>query len=100
MKLAILVLWPSFIVGGIGEVIFFTVFDPRFDAARGGGLLALQYRVDREPALVIVVGHQTVGGGERHPGGDRAGHHYGRRSGHQDPGPGFAVPGVHAVTSG
>lgn len=29
MKGAILVLWPSFIVGGIGEVIFFTVFDPR-----------------------------------------------------------------------
>ena len=28
MKTAILVLWPSFIVGGIGEVIFFTVFDP------------------------------------------------------------------------
>lgn len=29
MKTAILVLWPSFIVGGVGEVIFFTVFDPR-----------------------------------------------------------------------
>ena len=29
MKSAILILWPSFIVGGIGEVIFFTVFDPR-----------------------------------------------------------------------
>ena len=29
MKAAICVLWPSFIVGGIGEVIFFTVFDPR-----------------------------------------------------------------------
>jgi len=29
MKTAILILWPSFIVGGIGEVIFFTVFDPR-----------------------------------------------------------------------
>jgi hypothetical protein len=29
MKNAILVLWPSFIVGGIGEVIFFTVFDPK-----------------------------------------------------------------------
>ena len=28
MKSAILVLWPSFIVGGIGEVVFFTVFDP------------------------------------------------------------------------
>jgi hypothetical protein len=28
VKTAILVLWPSFIVGGIGEVIFFTVFDP------------------------------------------------------------------------
>jgi len=29
MKNAILVLWPSFIVGGVGEVIFFTVFDPK-----------------------------------------------------------------------
>lgn len=29
MKDAILILWPSFIVGGIGEVVFFTVFDPR-----------------------------------------------------------------------
>ena len=29
MKTAILVLWPSFIVGGIGEIIFFTVFDPQ-----------------------------------------------------------------------
>jgi len=28
VKSAILVLWPSFIVGGIGEVVFFTVFDP------------------------------------------------------------------------
>jgi hypothetical protein len=26
---AILILWPSFIVGGIGEGVFFTVFDPR-----------------------------------------------------------------------
>ena len=29
MRRAILILWPSFIVGGIGEVLFFTVFDPR-----------------------------------------------------------------------
>ena len=29
MKAAILILWPSFIVGGAGEVVFFTVFDPR-----------------------------------------------------------------------
>jgi hypothetical protein len=29
MRNAILVLWPSFIVGGVGEVIFFTVFDPK-----------------------------------------------------------------------
>ena len=29
MKQAIWILWPSFIVGGIGEVLFFTVFDPR-----------------------------------------------------------------------
>ncbi len=27
-KRAIWILWPSFIVGGIAEVIFFTVFDP------------------------------------------------------------------------
>jgi len=26
---ALYVLWPSFLVGGLGEVIFFTVFDPR-----------------------------------------------------------------------
>ena len=29
MKSAILILWPSFMVGGIGEVIFFSVFDPQ-----------------------------------------------------------------------
>jgi hypothetical protein len=29
VKAAILVLWPSFIVGGLGEVLFFTVFDPQ-----------------------------------------------------------------------
>jgi hypothetical protein len=29
MKNLILVLWPSFIVGGVGEVLFFTVFDPQ-----------------------------------------------------------------------
>lgn len=29
MRGAIAVLWPSFIVGGIGEVLFFTVFDPQ-----------------------------------------------------------------------
>ncbi len=29
MKSAILILWPSFIAGGIGEVIFFSVFDPQ-----------------------------------------------------------------------
>ena len=29
MTRAIQVLWPSFLVGGFGEVIFFTVFDPR-----------------------------------------------------------------------
>jgi hypothetical protein len=28
VKTAILILWPSFLVGGVGEVIFFTVFDP------------------------------------------------------------------------
>ena len=29
MKRAIHILWPSFIVGGMGEVLFFTVFDPQ-----------------------------------------------------------------------
>ena len=29
MRNLILVLWPSFIVGGAGEVLFFTVFDPK-----------------------------------------------------------------------
>ena len=29
MKRAIWILWPSFVVGGIGEVLFFTVFDPK-----------------------------------------------------------------------
>ncbi|HEY6966613.1 MAG TPA: hypothetical protein VI229_04020 [Burkholderiales bacterium] len=29
MRNAILVLWPSFVVGGIGEVVFFTAFDPK-----------------------------------------------------------------------
>lgn len=29
MTRAIYVLWPSFLVGGLGEVIFFTVFDPQ-----------------------------------------------------------------------
>jgi hypothetical protein len=29
VKRLICILWPSFIVGGIGEVLFFTVFDPK-----------------------------------------------------------------------
>jgi hypothetical protein len=29
MKNWMVIFWPSFIVGGIGEVLFFTVFDPR-----------------------------------------------------------------------
>ena len=29
MNRAIHVLWPSFVVGGIGEMLFFTVFDPQ-----------------------------------------------------------------------
>ena len=29
MKRAIWILWPSFIVGGMVQVIFFTVFDPQ-----------------------------------------------------------------------
>ncbi|MDH5533968.1 MAG: hypothetical protein OEZ08_00150 [Betaproteobacteria bacterium] len=28
MKRAIVILWPSFIVGGVAEMIFFTLFDP------------------------------------------------------------------------
>jgi len=45
VKSAILVLWPSFVVGGIGEVVFFTVFDPRelylFGEATSMGRLAV-----------------------------------------------------------
>lgn len=45
MRNAILVLWPSFIVGGVGEVIFFTVFDPQelylFGEASSLGRLAV-----------------------------------------------------------
>jgi len=29
VKNAILILWPSFVVGGAGEIVFFTVFDPK-----------------------------------------------------------------------
>ena len=29
MKRAVPVLWPSFVVGGLGEIAFFTVFDPK-----------------------------------------------------------------------
>ena len=29
MKRAIFILWPSFVVAGLGEVLFFTVFDPQ-----------------------------------------------------------------------
>jgi hypothetical protein len=29
MRVAIWILWPSFLIGGIGEVLFFTVFDPQ-----------------------------------------------------------------------
>jgi len=29
MKKAIWILWPSFLVAGVAEVLFFTVFDPR-----------------------------------------------------------------------
>jgi len=28
MKRAIWILWPSFIVGGVAEMVFFTLFDP------------------------------------------------------------------------
>lgn len=28
MKLAIWILWPSFVVGGLAEAVFFTLFDP------------------------------------------------------------------------
>ena len=29
MKRAIYILWPSFVVAGLGEILFFTVFDPQ-----------------------------------------------------------------------
>ena len=29
MRRAIWIFWPSFVIGGIGEVLFFTVFDPQ-----------------------------------------------------------------------
>ena len=29
MKRAIYILWPSFVVAGIGEILFFTMFDPQ-----------------------------------------------------------------------
>lgn len=29
MKQAIWILWPSFVVGGIAEMVFFTLFDPQ-----------------------------------------------------------------------
>jgi hypothetical protein len=28
-RTAILILWPSFVVGGVGEILFFTLFDPK-----------------------------------------------------------------------
>lgn len=28
-RIAIWILWPSFLVGGVGEVLFFTMFDPQ-----------------------------------------------------------------------
>lgn len=45
MKNLILILWPSFVVGGVGEVLFFTVFDPKelylFGEASSLGRLAV-----------------------------------------------------------
>jgi hypothetical protein len=29
VKNAMMILWPSFVVGGAGEVLFFTLFDPQ-----------------------------------------------------------------------
>ena len=29
MKRAMFILWPSFVVAGVAEIVFFTVFDPR-----------------------------------------------------------------------
>jgi hypothetical protein len=37
MRRAIWILWPSFIVGGIAEVVFFTIFDPMELRFFGGG---------------------------------------------------------------
>ena len=45
MQRAIWVLWPSFIVGGMAETVFFTLFDPMdlhlFGAPHGLGRLAI-----------------------------------------------------------
>jgi hypothetical protein len=45
MRRAIWILWPSFIVGGAAEAVFFTVFDPMelrfFDGIAGMSRLAV-----------------------------------------------------------
>jgi len=74
--------------------------DARLYAEPARILLASQDLVDGEAALVIVVGHQPVGGVDGDPDRRRAGDHHGGGPGHQDPGPGFAVPGsAHQLTS-
>ena len=56
MKKAIQVLWPSFLVAGVAEVVFFTVFDPvelrDGDRVSFGGLEAVAEL--REPAASAV----------------------------------------------
>jgi hypothetical protein len=49
MKRAIWILWPSFIVGGIGEVLFFTVFDPQ------------ELYLFGEPSMLSRMGVYTIG---------------------------------------
>jgi len=69
------------------------------DAERRGALLARDHLVEREALLVVVLGDEAVGARHRDPDRGQAREH--RRGGrrHQQPGPGFAVPGGHGFTS-
>ena len=58
-------------------------------------LVAPDFLIDRETALVVVVRDQAIRCGHRQPDRDRRGRDGGGRRRHQDPGPGFAVPGLH-----
>ena len=59
-----------------------------------GMALALDVAAHRQPFLVIVVGHQTIGGSTGQIDGVDAGQNGNQRQGDQKPGPGFAVPGT------